>query len=183
MEPNLFNKTIERPLSKELKYSEIVKIKTCQEPQQEIKIKEIQSPTNLWKYNGIRVENIIQNDLLLRNKFSEFGKILKIVYKLSNTSVLIYYDNPISPLKAITKYQDKIDNCLSINKNGNKKELQFFFQPTDDQIKLGKYRAKYPKDDNGECYYWRTTSCTNYKCKKYHFKVNKQIDLQLWMQK
>ncbi len=141
-------------------------------------------PTNIWGYNGLRVENVnIHNKKALIKRFSAFGKLKGIEpVKNSKTSVWIYYDNPLSPVEAIAHLQSSINCDINYCYKGSPLPLRMFFAPTNDQTELKFSRPKQPQDNKGECYYWRTTSCSlDDKCPLLHIPANKHIDAQVWM--
>lgn len=140
-------------------------------------------PTNLWAYNGLRVANVSLNasKQSLMNLFSKFGRIRlleRIINKTTTNNIWVYFDNPISPVDAVTKLQNVyIEGICADNE-----PLRLFFAPTDDQKDLKFSRPKQPPDNKGECYYWRTTNCfSKDQCPLLHIQANKNIDAQVWM--
>jgi hypothetical protein len=119
-------------------------------------------PTNIWGYNELRVENVkINNKKVLIKRFSAFEKLEGIEpIKNLKTSVWIYYDNPLSPVEAIAHLQSSIDCDINYYHMSCPLPLRMFFAPTNDQTELKFSRSKQPQDNKGECYYWRTTSCS-----------------------
>lgn len=142
-------------------------------------------PTNLWSYHGVRVENIraqLPIDML-RSHFSLFGDIkdVKQVHSKVN-NILLFYDNPVTPMFTIAYFQNRIDEELCAKERGLFKPLKLYFAPTDSQNELKFSRPKHPLLSSKECYYWRTTSCNlNSRCPKLHLASNKNIDTQIWM--
>lgn len=148
------------------------------------KVETCLKPTNIWNYNGIRVENVnVDNKKALMKKFSAFGKVKGIEQiRNSKTSVWIYFDNPLSPVQAIAQLNLTINTDINYYQKGSALPLRMFFAPTNDQTSLKFSRPKQPEDNKGECYYWRTTSCSlDNKCPLLHIPVNKHIDAQVWM--
>lgn len=142
-------------------------------------------PTNMWNYEGVRVEGIRLGVSLevIRSYFSLFGDIVA-VRRLGRSActVFVYYDNPVTPMFTIAYFQQRIEEELSVKVRGLFKPLQLFFAPTDAQTDLKFSRPKYPLGNSKECYFWRTTSCNhNGRCSKLHIPANKNIDTQIWM--
>ena len=141
-------------------------------------------PTNIWNYNGLRVENVnIDNKKSITKKFSAFGKVKGVEsIRNSKSGVWVYYDNPVSPVEAIARLQGTLHPDISFYLKGQTFPLRLFFAPTNDQPELKFCRPKQPLDNKGECYYWRTTNCSlEDKCPLLHIPVNKHIDAQVWM--
>lgn len=142
-------------------------------------------PTNLWNYQGIRIENIRPQINIdeVEMHFSLFGDIKgvkKVFSKVHN--IFVYYSNPVTPMFTIAYYQNKISPELCVKEKNLFKPLRLYFVPTDSQNDLKFSRPKYPMLNSQECYYWRTTSCNlNSRCPKLHIAANKNIDKQLWM--
>lgn len=142
-------------------------------------------PTNIWNYQGIRIENIRPRVTLdkIKMHFSLFGDIkdLKRIHS-KMTNIFIYYGNPVTPMFTIAYYQNKIIQELCIKEKNLFKPLRLYFVPTDSQNVLKFSRPKYPMLNSQECYYWRTTSCNlTSRCPKLHIAANKNVDKQLWM--
>lgn len=150
-------------------------------PRSTIKVHNPRRPTNIWNYNGLRVENVTIDcsKAMLQKVFSKYGKV-KGIEKIrhTKTSVWVFYDNPFSPIEAITDLQGhtvKDVSCFN-------QLLKLYFAPTNEQPELKFSRPKQPRDNKGECYYWRTTYCSSEaKCRLLHIPVNKHIDAQIWM--
>ncbi|XP_075584932.1 uncharacterized protein LOC124498783 [Dermatophagoides farinae] len=167
-------------------------------------------PTNIWNYNGIRVENI-RYDVpikLINEYFSLFGNIefIKRAYcyydddnyhnqsifnrsslsptsSSSSPSLFIYYYNPVTPMFTIAYFQGKtFKELCQINDDKQYKSLRLYFAPTDHQIELKYFRPNYPPINTQECYFWRTTYCNlKERCPKFHLQPCKNVDAQMWM--
>ncbi len=131
----------------------------------------------------MRVENVnIHNKKALIKRFSAFGK-LKGIEPVKNlkTSVWIYYDNPLSPVKAIAHLQSSINCDINYYHKGCPLPLRMFFAATNNQTELKFSRPKQPQDNKGECYYWRTTSCSlDDKCPLLHIQAKKFKHSKQW---
>ncbi|KAH9423701.1 CCR4-NOT transcription complex subunit 1 [Dermatophagoides pteronyssinus] len=159
-------------------------------------------PTNIWNYNGIRVENIRFDApiKLLKEYFSLFGNVehIKRTYgyhndkyqnqnqnqSSSSPSIFIYYYNPVTPMFTIAYFQGKIfeELCRLDEQNQQYKSLRLYFAPTDHQIELKYHRPNHPSTTTQECYFWRTTFChLKERCPKFHLQPCKNIDAQIWM--
>lgn len=146
-------------------------------------------PTNLWNYEGVRVEGIRPSAgaEVIRSHFSLFGDVHQ-VRRLSSravkgSQVFVHFDNPVSPIFTIAYFQQRIDEELSAKERGLLQPLKLTFAPTDTQTDLKFARPKYPGQNRGqECYYWRTTLCNmGTRCAKLHLPASKGIDRQIWM--
>lgn len=158
-------------------------------------------PTNIWNYNGIRVENIRYNVSikLLKEYFSLFGNIEHIKRKTydfhdnsnQSSSTFVYYYNPVTPMFTIAYFQGKIfkELCQIDDDDQQYKSLRLYFAPTDHQIELKFHRPNHPTTSSSttttatqECYFWRTTFCHLKEfCPKFHLKPCKNVDAQVWM--
>ncbi|RWS23537.1 tetratricopeptide repeat protein 31-like protein [Leptotrombidium deliense] len=137
-------------------------------------------PTNLFGYKGLWVGNIYPkaNALTLRSLFSKYGRVTNVKILKDKFCAFISYDNPISPRKAIA---DLNENCVK-NVSNEYRPLKFRFIPTNDQPDLNFARPVQPRNNNNECYFWRTTGCNaGDKCKLRHIHICKGIDFQPWM--
>lgn len=141
-----------------------------------------QRPTNIWGYNGLRVANVAPScsRTTLSSLFSKFGK-LKLVERITNKNVenqvWVFFDNPVSPVDVMAKYQGVVVTGVSLNNNT---PLRLYFAATDDQKDLKFSRPKQPQDSRGECYYWRTTNCfSRDSCSLLHLPSCKNIGKSL----
>lgn len=142
-------------------------------------------PSNLWNYEGVRVEGIRPGVPLevLRSYFGLFGEVVA-VRRLGSLkcSLFVHYDNPVTPMFTIAYFQHRIEEELSVKVRALFKPLTLFFAPTDAQTELKFSRPKYPPQISKECYFWRTTTCNlNARCTKLHIPASKNIDTQIWM--
>jgi hypothetical protein len=132
--------------------------------------------TNIWGYKGLRVENVnIHNRKALIKRFSAFEKLKGIeLIKNLKTSVWIYYDNPLSLVEAIAHLQSSINCDINYYHKSCPLPLRMFFAATNNQTELKFLRPKQPQHNKGECYYWRTTSCSlDDKCPLLHIQAKK----------
>ncbi|XP_054163137.1 uncharacterized protein LOC128960971 [Oppia nitens] len=144
----------------------------------------LHKPTNIWNYNGLRVENVIADyKKALLKRFSVYGKVKSLEpMRNSRTTIWVYYDNPVSPVEAIAGLQGVALADICCYQRGEPLPIRLYFAPTNDQPELKFCRPKQPADNKGECYYWRTTNCSlDDKCQLLHIDANKHIDAQVWM--
>ncbi|CAG2171096.1 unnamed protein product [Oppiella nova] len=111
-------------------------------------------PTNVWRFKGLCVSNIIPNEHTkrqLRDILSTYGTIVAIHVIPERQTAVIHFDNPESPRVAMSRLQPS---------------NEYYLWKT-----------------SGECYFWRTTGCNQYRsCRLKHIPANKGVDLQPWMQ-
>lgn len=146
-------------------------------------LKNYEKPTNIWGYNGIRVERVnCDNKKAIIELFGAFGKVVGVEPVTNRKhSIWVYYDNPNSPIEAIAKTKGTIHPTVSCYTKGKSEPLKAYFAATNEQKELKFSRPKHPVNDGGECYYWRTTTCLMDNCRLLHIPVNQHIDAQIWM--
>jgi len=139
--------------------------------------------TNLLGFMGLYVGNL-SPDLTkeqLEKIFSKYGEPVKAHRLIRSPVAFIKYDNTESPRAAIDDLYGLLLPDLTLNQD---QPLKLHFDRNDTQLKAN-YRPTYlPKEDNGECYGWRTTVCRlGRSCPKKHIPINRGIDFQMWMVK
>lgn len=120
------------------------------------------TPTNLFAYRGLWVGNISPKCTVatLRNLFSRYGQVLSVRVLTDKFCAFLSFDNPDSPVAAIA---DLYNSCVEDVSN-EWRPLKFRFIPTADQPDLNYARPVQPRNNNNECYFWRTTGCNSGKC-------------------
>jgi tetratricopeptide (TPR) repeat protein len=137
--------------------------------------------TNLIGYKGLWLGNISSNCSRERliSIFRKYGD--PIVHQLKKSPcVFIKYNNEKSPTDAIQDLHGKIIVDIVHNKND---PLRLHFECNRRQQEENFPKNKMARNfKNGECYFWRTVSCSQGKnCPKIHVPINEKIDFQMWM--
>ena len=139
------------------------------------------SATNLLGFMGLYVGNL-SPDLTkeqLEKIFSKYGEPVKAHRLIRSPVAFIKYENTESPRAAIDDLYGKLLPELTLNQD---QPLKLHFDRNDAQLKADYRPTELPKEDNGECYGWRTTVCRRGKsCPKKHITINRGIDFQMWM--
>lgn len=137
--------------------------------------------TNLLGFMGLYVGNL-SPDLTkeqLEKIFSKYGEPVKAHRLIRSPVAFIKYDNTESPRAAIDDLFGVLLPELTLNQD---QPLKLHFDRNDAQLKANYRPTELPKEDNGECYGWRTTVCRRGKsCTKKHIPINRGIDFQMWM--
>lgn len=137
--------------------------------------------TNLLGFMGLYVGNL-SPDLTkeqLEKIFSKYGEPVKAHRLIRSPVAFIKYENTESPRAAIDDLFGILLPDLTLNQD---QPLKLHFDRNDAQLKANYRPTELPKDDNGECYGWRTTVCRRGKsCTKKHIPINRGIDFQMWM--
>ena len=137
--------------------------------------------TNLLGFMGLYVGNL-SPDLTkeqLEKIFSKYGEPVKAHRLIRSPVAFIKYENTESPRAAIDDLYGVLLPELTLNQD---QALKLHFDRNDSQLKANYRPTELPKDDNGECYGWRTTVCRRGKsCPKKHISINRGIDFQMWM--
>lgn len=137
--------------------------------------------TNLLGFMGLYVGNL-SPDLTkeqLEKIFSKYGEPVKAHRLIRSPVAFIKYENTESPRAAIDDLYGLLLPELTLNQD---QPLKLHFDRNDAQLKANYRPTDLPKEDNGECYGWRTTVCRRGKsCPKKHIPINRGIDFQMWM--
>lgn len=137
--------------------------------------------TNLLGFMGLYVGNL-SPDLTkeqLERIFSKYGEPVKAHRLIRSPVAFIKYENTESPRAAIDDLFGVLLPELTLNQD---QPLKLHFDRNDAQLKANYRPTDLPREDNGECYSWRTTVCRRGKsCTKKHIPINRGIDFQMWM--
>lgn len=137
--------------------------------------------TNLLGFMGLYVGNL-SPDLTkeqLEKIFSRYGEPVKAHRLIRSPVAFIKYENTESPRAAIDDLYGLLLPELTLNQD---QPLKLHFDRNDTQLRENYRPTDLPKEDNGECYGWRTTVCRKGKsCPKKHIQINRGIDFQMWM--
>lgn len=137
--------------------------------------------TNLLGFMGLYVGNLSPelSKEQLEKIFSKYGEPVKAHRLIRSPVAFIKYENTESPRAAIDDLYGILLPELTLNPD---QPLKLHFDRNDAQLKANYRPTELPKEDNGECYGWRTTVCKRGKsCPKKHIPINRGIDFQMWM--
>ena len=153
--------------------------------------RQLNKPTNLMGYKGLWVCNISPEVTLayLKRRFRRFGHFTGIQTferRATNGSniVFVHYDNPFSPVEAITCLHNYTGHDLCADSS---EPLKLRFAPSMEQSRAGQLptleQARKMVERHGECFNWRLSSGCHrgIRCQLKHVLINKEIDSQPWV--
>lgn len=148
-------------------------------------------PTNIMAYKGLWVCNISPDVTLayLKRRFRRFGHFTGIQTferRATNGSniVFVHYDNPYSPVEAISCLHNYTGQDLCADPL---EPLKLRFAPSMEQSRAGQLptleQARKLIERHGECFNWRLSSGCHrgIRCQLKHVPINKEIDSQPWV--
>lgn len=148
-------------------------------------------PTNIMAYKGLWVCNISPDVTLayLKRRFRRFGHFTGIQTferRATNGSniVFVHYDNPYSPVEAISCLHNYTGQDLCADAL---EPLKLRFAPSMEQSRAGQLptleQARKLIERHGECFNWRLSSGCHrgIRCQLKHVPINKEIDSQPWV--